>query len=55
MKQPKRKDVSAERLHSGGYLLAVMRDGRRIAARYFDYSLREAKARFLADIKAGLL
>jgi hypothetical protein len=41
-----------EGLHSGGWLLAVVHDGRRIAARYFDYTLREAKARFLADVRA---
>ncbi len=49
----RQRDVSAERLTGGGWLLAVMHDGRRIAARYFDYTLREAKARFLADVKAG--
>lgn len=53
MARIRQRDVTAERLHSGGWLLAVVHDGRRIAARYFDYTLREAKARFLADIKAG--
>jgi hypothetical protein len=53
MTTPRQRDITAEPLASGGWLLAVMHDGRRIAARYFDYTLREAKARFLADIKAG--
>lgn len=49
------RDVTAERLPSGSWLLAVMHDGRRITAVYFYYPLREAKARFLADVRAGLI
>jgi len=52
---PRAKEVSAEKMTSGGWLLAVLHDGRRIHSRYFDYTLREAKQRFIADIRAGLL
>lgn len=46
-------DIMVEKLVSGGWLLSVIHDGRRIASRHFDYTLREAKSRFIADIKAG--
>lgn len=52
MARIRQRDVTVERLHGGGWLLAVVHDGRRIAARYFDYTLREAKARFMADVRA---
>jgi hypothetical protein len=48
-------DVISERLYNGGWLLAVMHDGRRIVSRFFEYKLRDAKQRFIADIQAGLL
>lgn len=47
-------DISAERMRSGGWLLAIMHDNRRIAARYFGYTLRQARAEFLADLRAGI-
>lgn len=46
-------DVACVPLVSGGWLLAVVHDGRRITARYFETSKRAAKVRFLADVKAG--
>jgi hypothetical protein len=49
------KDIIAEKLINGGWRLSIMHDARRVTARYFGYSLREAKRMFLADIKAGAL
>ena len=49
----KHKDISAEKLVSGGWRLSIMTDGRLVSRRYFDYTLREAKRLFIANIQAG--
>ena len=49
----KHNEITAERLVGGGWRLSVMIDGRLVSRRYFDYTLREAKSRFIADIQAG--
>ncbi len=51
----RRRDVSAERLTGGGWRLSALYAGRLVTGRYFDYPLRDAKARFVADVRAGLL
>lgn len=51
----RQRDVSAERLTGGGWRLSAVVGDRLVTGRYFDYTLREAKARFVADARAGAL
>lgn len=52
---PRHKDISTERLVSGGLRLSVVYAGQLRQCRYFDYPLREAKRAFIAELRAGLV
>lgn len=52
---PRHKDISTERLVSGGFRLSAVYGGQLRQCRYFDCSLRDAKRVFIAELRAGLV